>query len=295
MPYRADFRCLWCGAAWTTRGADDLEGWAQLCPACLGRAGSSPFLRARLREALEERAAHRAQEPTAPEPGTPTGAAGAITGPGRAGQGPAAGRQTGARPATAFPDDWFLRRGPFERGALHDAAWAAELDMVTRWLDAQPLRGRIAEPAAGVGFFSPLLAERGELHASDADGGALDLARGRLVAHRLLAHLHVADPWAYPSNGDEPFDALVAAFLLGRVRGAGLDLAADLFRARLRTGGALAVVDLRPDQAGGPPPGVAWTYHDPAEAGAALARAGFTAISVADTGRFFLTLSATAR
>jgi len=303
MPYRADFRCLWCGAAWTTRGADDLEGWAQLCPACLGRAGSNRFLRARLREALAERAAHRAPEPAPPGPITPTGHAGsgptrtdvgADTTPGRAGPGSATGRRSGARPAVAFPDDWFLRRGPFERGALHDAAWAAELDVVTRWLDAQPLGGRIAEPAAGVGFFSPLLAERGELHASDADGGALDLARSRLVAHHLLAHLHAADPWAYPAEGDKPFDALVAAFLLGRVRRAGLDLAADLFRARLRSGGALAVVDLRPDPAGGPPPGAAWTYHDPAEAGAALARAGFTAISVSHTGRFFLTLSATA-
>ena len=37
--------------------------------------------------------------------------------------------------------------------------------MVTRWIDGLGLAGRIAEPAAGVGFFSPLLAERGELHA----------------------------------------------------------------------------------------------------------------------------------
>ena len=68
--------------------------------------------------------------------------------------------------------------------------------MVTRWLDGLPLAGRIVEPAAGVGFFSPLLAERGELFAFDADGAALDRARDRLLAHHLRAHLHVADPWA---------------------------------------------------------------------------------------------------
>ena len=66
--------------------------------------------------------------------------------------------------ATTFPDDWFLRRGEFARGALHDTAWEAELDVVTRWLDDQPLAGRIEEPAAGVGFFSPLIAGKGELH-----------------------------------------------------------------------------------------------------------------------------------
>ena len=87
--------------------------------------------------------------------------------------------------------------------------------------------GRIDEPAAGIGFFSPLLAEQGELHASDEDGDALDLARDRLVAHRLRAHLHVADPWAV-TEPDGPADAVVAAFLLGRVRGAGLDRGARL-------------------------------------------------------------------
>lgn len=39
------------------RDPDDLEGWAQLCPACLGRAGENGFLRMRLRTALAERAA----------------------------------------------------------------------------------------------------------------------------------------------------------------------------------------------------------------------------------------------
>jgi SAM-dependent methyltransferase len=270
MPYRARFDCLWCGDAWTTRGPNDLEGFAQLCPSCLGRAGSNQFLKNRLRVALAERAA---AEGSAPPPARP---------------------RPVPRAQPAFPDDWFLRRGPFERGAIHDTAWAAELDVVTRWLDAQPLAGRILEPAAGAGFFSPLLAERGELHAQDPDGAALDTARSRLVAHRLLAHLHVADPWARPADGEPPFDGLVASFLIGRVRGAGLDPSAASLRARLRPGGALALIDLRPDAAGGPPPGLSWTYHEPGVVEAAFARAGFAGVTVTLTGRFFLTLAATA-
>ena len=104
----------------------------------------------------------------------------------------------------AFPDDWFLRRGDFALGALHDTAWDAELDVVRAGSTGQPLSGRIEEPAAGTGFFSPLLADKGELHASDPDGAALDLARDRLVAHRLRAHLHVADPWAVPDGRASP-------------------------------------------------------------------------------------------
>jgi hypothetical protein len=272
--FRAAFDCLWCGTAWRTRAPGDLEGWAQLCPACLGRAGGNAFLRRRLRQAIASRAAA----------GTAAAEAGGIAPPT-----PAPPR---TRTAPAFPDDWFLRRGPFERGAIHDAAWAAELDVATRWLDdVVPAGGTIAEPAAGVGFFSPLLAERGELHASDPDAAALDLARDRLLAHGLRAHLHVADPWA--PAGDHgpavtPADALVAAFLLGRVRGAGLDNAAMALRARLRPGGVLASVELLPDAAGGPPPGVPWTWFDPDGVEATLHRAGFRELDRTLTGRFFV-------
>ncbi|MCJ7710173.1 MAG: class I SAM-dependent methyltransferase [Chloroflexi bacterium] len=269
MPFRATFDCLWCGDSWTARGPGDLEGWAQLCPACLGRAGTNAFLRGRLRVGLTERAA---SGPVGADPIAPP---------------------VERRPATiphqaAFPDDWFLRRGTFERGAIHDTAWAAEIDMVTRWLDELPPAERIAEPAAGVGFFSPLLAGRSELHASDPDASALDRARERLVAHRLLAHLHVADPWAVPAG--EPVDQVVAAFLLGRVRGAGLDAAAASLRARLRPGGALAIIELRRDPAGGPPAGIPWSWREPEVLEAALARAGFEAMRSTSTGRFFLLL-----
>jgi SAM-dependent methyltransferase len=281
MAFRPQFDCLWCGTAWTARGTADLEGWAQLCPDCLGKAGTSRFLRDRVRAAIAERAAggRPAAEPMTVR--TSTQAPSALPAPRH------------APPGTAFPDDWFLRRGAFERGPVHDTAWAAELDVVTRWLDGRPVAGRILEPAAGTGFFSPLLAGRGELHASDPDGDALDVARTRLVAHRLRAHLHVADPWTAMAVG-EPADALVASFLLGRVRRAGLDAAVASFRERLRPGGALAVIELRPDPAGGPPPGVPWTWHDPMAVEAALERAGFADVEVAATGRFFVTASATA-
>ena len=280
MPFRDRFDCLWCGTPHVTRAPSDLEGWAQLCPTCLGKAGTNAFLRTRLRSALAER--------------------------GRAGGDDALGRRTRRRrdatpkpkptrppAARAFPDDWFLRRGAFEHGAIHDTAWNAELDIVTRWIDGLGLHGRIDEPAAGTGFFSPLLAEQGELHASDEDGAALDLARDRLVAHRLLAHLHVADPWTVPEPGRA--DAVVATFLTGRVRGAGLDRALDSLRERLVRGGRLAIVDLRPDPQGGPPDGIAWTWHDPVALEAAIGRAGFDGIRVTTTGRFFLLATAEAR
>ncbi len=289
MPFRARFDCLWCGVAWETRSPADLEGWAQLCPACLGRAGDNPFLRGRLRTALSARGA-LASDPGANTAAGPPGAAPVGVRPPRAGIPP----RPATAPPRAFPDDWFLRRGDHEQGPIHDTAWHAELDIVTRWLDEAPLSGRILEPAAGVGFFSPLLAGKGELHASDPDGDALDHARERLLAHGLLAHLHVADPWTAATPDPRPADAEVVTFLLGRVRGAGLNAAAEILRARLRPAGRLAVIDLRPDPFGGPPGGVTWTWHEPELLEAALVRAGFVGVDLSTTGRFFVLAAAQA-
>jgi hypothetical protein len=57
VPFKATFACLWCGTSHTTRSTDDLEGWAQLCPECLGKAGDNGFLRFRLHAAIQERGA----------------------------------------------------------------------------------------------------------------------------------------------------------------------------------------------------------------------------------------------
>src|SRR3954451_2308743 len=62
MPFRTTFDCLWCGRPHTVRDPTDVEGWAQLCPDCIGRAGDNSFLRYRLKGALAKRA--KASRPT---------------------------------------------------------------------------------------------------------------------------------------------------------------------------------------------------------------------------------------
>jgi hypothetical protein len=128
VPFRATFDCLWCGAAHSCRGADDLEGWAQLCPDCVGKAGDNGFLRFRLRQALTERGA-------AGGPATAVAEAPPATIP-----------DVDATMLDYYEarapeyDDWYLRRGRYERGPIHDAAWNAELDVAGRWLDELPIR-----------------------------------------------------------------------------------------------------------------------------------------------------------
>lgn len=288
MPFRERFDCLWCGSAHVCRGPDDLEGWAQLCPDCVGKAGDNGFLRFRLRQALTERGAAHA--------GTPGGVA--------------AGMLAYYEARASEYDDWYLRRGRYARGPIHDAAWNAELDAAGQWLDGLPIRGEIVELAAGTGWWSPLLASRGELSLYDGAGAPLDRARERLVAHGLRAHLHVRDAWAEP---DRQVDAVFTGFWLSHVPRDRLAGFLELVRRWLKPGGTFAFIDSLFDPqssaADHPMPAddrsvrrlddgreftIVKVYYEPAELESALLRAGFDAASVTATGRFFLTGLATA-
>jgi SAM-dependent methyltransferase len=295
----ATFDCLWCGTKWTTRSPDDLEGWARLCPDCLGRAGDNPFLRFRLRDALTARAAAgggTAQSEIAPpsEPPPPTT--------------PAADRDAEMiayyEARAGEYDDWYLRRGRYARGPIHDAAWDAELDGAGTWLDGLPIRGEIVELAGGTGWWSPLLASKGELSIYDAAEAPLERARERLVAHRLRAHLHVRDAWTEP---DRQVDALFFGFWLSHVPRDRTDAFLALARRWLKPDGIVAFIDSLPDPQSGaadndPPDGdlavrrladgreftVVKVFREPAELEEALIAAGFRGARVTTTGRFFV-------
>ncbi len=233
MPFRASFDCLWCGTPHTCRGPDDLEGWAQLCSACVGKAGDNGFLRFRLRQALTERGAASKAAVAAPElraaAPEPTAA-----------PDPDADLVAYYEARAPEYDDWYLRRGRYARGPIHDAAWNAELDAAGRWLDARPIHGEVVELAAGTGWWSPLLASKGELSVYDASPSALDRARERLVAHRLRAHIHLRDAW---TEGDRPVDAVFAGFWLSHVPRDRLDAFLGVVRRWLKPGGTFAFID----------------------------------------------------
>jgi SAM-dependent methyltransferase len=335
MPFLASFTCLWCGAAHATRGPDDLEGWAQLCPDCLGRAGENPFLRFRLRDAFAERAtaAKRAageasgavavaEVPAASAPpasGVPSAPSarptlGVARTPGVARtEQPAVASGPDLDPAMVAYyearageyDDWYLRRGRYSHGPIDDMAWRSDLDTAGRWLDELGLGGRIVELATGTGWWSPLLAGRGELWCYDATEAPLELARQRLVAHDLRAHLHVRDAWAEPEFAA---DALFMGFWLSHVPRPRLATFLALARRWLVPGGRLAFIDSRYDPSSSalhhrPGPDVSTVertlndgrtftipkvFYAPDELEAALRNAGFEAPAVGSTARFFL-------
>jgi SAM-dependent methyltransferase len=295
MPFRAAFDCLWCGSSYATRSGTDIEGWAQLCPDCVGKAGDNGFLRFRLRQALTERSAGA-------QPVVETAAAVATASPAAVDVDRSLIEYYEAR-APEY-DDWYLRRGRYERGAIHDAAWNAELDAAGRWLDALPWHGDIVELAAGTGWWSPLLASRGELSLYDTSAAALDRARERLLAHGLRAHLHVRDAWAEP---DRRVDGLFMGFWLSHVARDRLRDFLALAHRWLKPGGRLAFIDSLPDPASGAvdhpaPKGdralrrlddgreftIVKVFHDTHDLGEALDEEGFPDFRLSTTGRFFV-------
>jgi hypothetical protein len=290
MPFRQTFDCLWCGRPWTTRSPDDLEGWASLCPDCLGRAQDNGFLRFRLHEALKERS--QATQHAAP----------AVV-------------QTPAAPSVARDEDADLRAyyaaraaeydltAYGEPGDITDIARQVELDEVTNWVDALPIQGDIVELAAGTGWWSPLLAQKGSLWLSDANAEPLELAQRRLTAHGLSAHVHVRDAWLPP---DHEADALFCGFWLGLVRTQRLPAFLALVHDWLRPGGTFAFVDERPAaddprRSGGPAKElevrqlesgqlfeIPKVVYAPDELAQALHAAGFTHVSISEPAHFFL-------
>ena len=312
MPFHRTFECLWCGRAHTTLGADDLEGFAQLCPDCIGRAGDNGFLRFRLKTALAERAPALAPSSTSEPAGPPPSARGGPGGGADPREAELAAEMVAYYAARAPEyDDWYLRRGRYSRGPIHDMAWQSDLDAATTWLDALPLRGEIVELAAGTGWWSPLLAEKGELWLYDAGEAPLDRARERLLAHGLRAHLHVRDAWDPP---DRQVDAVFAGFWLSHVPRARIDEFLAIVRRWLRPGGIFAFIDSRDDPHSGAvdqaePVGpdlvrrrladgrefrVTKVFYAPSELEAALEQAGFAGARVRTTSRFFLLGAATA-
>ncbi len=205
-------------------------------------------------------------------------------------------------------DDWYLRPGRYSHGEAHDKAWRSDLEAAAAWLASRPFGGRIVELAAGTGWWSPLLAAKGQLTLHDAASEPLVKARQRLEAAGLHAEVEIRDAWAEPGRA---VDGLFAGFWVSHVDRSRLGEFLGLVARWLVPGGLFAFIDSRSDPESGardhrPPQDDVQTRHlgdgssfrvrkvfyEPAELEAALDGAGFSEIEVISTERFFLLASA---
>jgi cyclopropane fatty-acyl-phospholipid synthase-like methyltransferase len=201
-------------------------------------------------------------------------------------------------------DDWYLRRGRYSHGPVHDGAWRADLETAAAWLDRLPFHDEIVELAAGTGWWSPILAAKGSLSSYDAAPEPLEHARARLAQGGEHAEFAVRDAWAEP---DRQVDGLFTGFWISHVGRDRLDEFFSLVARWLAPGGLFAFVDSRQDLqscasdhrppeaeiqvrrlADGSSFRVRKVHYEPDELMAALARSGFVEACVETTTRFFV-------
>ncbi|MFP5406914.1 MAG: class I SAM-dependent methyltransferase [Gammaproteobacteria bacterium] len=82
-------------------------------------------------------------------------------------------------------DEWFFRKGRYDRGPEHNGRWFAEVDEVAAALDAFLPAGKVLELACGTGLWTERLARHAEhVTAVDASAEVLALNRERMAGER---------------------------------------------------------------------------------------------------------------
>jgi hypothetical protein len=151
-----------------------------------------------------------------------------------------------------------------------------------------PMSGIIVELGAGSGWWSTLLAGKGELWMYEQDDAAMEQARKRLVSHGLLAHLHVRDPLAAP---EREVDIVFSSYLMSSANDAGdLERRLAVVRRWLNVGGTFAFIETHGSADPGPTDGPAGALRSYGSQGLsdALAHTGFETISMSETRTAFV-------
>lgn len=103
-------------------------------------------------------------------------------------------------------DEWWQRRGPYDRGVELAAQWDTQITEIERALDAFGARGDVLELAGGTGWWTERLGKSaGRLTVVDSSRETLELNRQR-VGRNDVEYIE-ADPfsWTPPRASDVVF------------------------------------------------------------------------------------------
>jgi SAM-dependent methyltransferase len=151
-------------------------------------------------------------------------------------------------------DDWWQRRGRYDRGAEDAAEWRRQVDTVAAALAAFDPRGDVLELAGGTGWWTEHLARTADrLTVVDASPETLAINRDR-VARSDVDHV-VADLFDW--RPERRHDVVFFSFWLSHVPRTGFGAFWDLVRSCLAPDGRVFLIDNRTD----PTPGS--TARDP--------------------------------
>jgi SAM-dependent methyltransferase len=158
------------------------------------------------------------------------------------------------RERAAEYDEWFSRRGRYDRGETHRQQWFAEAAVVEAALLAAKPRGKILELACGTGLWTQHLAPlAADLVAVDAAPEVIAINQQRLgINHQSVTHNNVASKIEYIEyivadlfewNPTQTFDFVFFGFWLSHVPAEKLPGFWQMVRSALKPGGRVFFVD----------------------------------------------------
>jgi demethylmenaquinone methyltransferase/2-methoxy-6-polyprenyl-1,4-benzoquinol methylase len=163
------------------------------------------------------------------------------------------------RERAAEYDEWWERRGRYDRGASENGIWFDEVATVRAAFDAADFSGDVLELAGGTGNWTAYLAARAR-HVTVLDGSPEMIAinRVRLRDAGLIERVRYEQVDLFAWWPERQYDAVFFGFWLSHVPEEHLGRFFDAVAAALRPGGTLGIIDSRreprsssPDQ---PPP-----------------------------------------
>ena|SRR5215207_928673 len=141
-------------------------------------------------------------------------------------------------------DDWWQRRGPYDRGEAETAEWRRQVAVVTDALASFDARGDVLELAGGTGWWTDQLARTADhLTVVDASPEALQINRQR-VARTDVGYV-VADIFDW--HPERSYDVVFFSFWLSHVPRPLISGFWDLVRSCLAPGGRVFLIDNRTD------------------------------------------------
>jgi 2-polyprenyl-3-methyl-5-hydroxy-6-metoxy-1,4-benzoquinol methylase len=146
------------------------------------------------------------------------------------------------RARAAEYDEWWERKGRYDRGPEANAVWFSEMREVFAALDALDLRGDVLELAPGTGIWTERLIRTADtVTAVDASEEMVAINRAKVGSERVS--YVIADLFAWQPN--RAYDGVCFGFWISHVPADRLDGFLRMVAAALKPGGKVFFVDGR--------------------------------------------------
>ncbi len=145
-------------------------------------------------------------------------------------------------------DDWFFRRGRYDRGPEYNAAWFRDVMEISKAVDTWIPHGRVLDLAAGTGLWTEQLAARAtSVTAVDASPEALRINRDRIEASGHGSRVSYVEADLFNWSPEIIYDGVFLGFWLSHVPPDRFDAFWDALRGWLSPEGSVFLIDSRYD------------------------------------------------